>query len=1373
MGIQPVQTFLNPAQRCPWGDKKGDCEDITANLKPIFDEFLDFGEFGVDYADYFDQTLSNFELDELDDSDDSDDLSQNQNQNQNRNRRHLKSGSSISNPTQDWPDYYPPSVIVHNGTIPPKKVSQMKLQIMQTLLKINLTEYVQKATNEEKFRNASRLFNYVLEEQVIANDFAGKMVGKLRPDSVTSADSDLEIARIQQLLNIAQIEKDFGGGKETERKFLGKESDMITDMASFGSIGSSTKKLPSPGPLSATPFVRTNRYGALLFGTNNTALLLVNTTAAHGSPVYLQLFLNLALQASRRGSNQQGPIVKKGPTSIQTGTANSGSSLLPKQAKYLTAQPQPPPTIIGAVHPLPVNYRTRKLLMNLQSFAIAFAIMISFGFVSAFAMVFIVQEKEEEIKIQQFINGLSIPSYWMANLLFDGFMYIFPILLILGALYLFKIDNLTAHLWPVLVLLFLFAFAMPPFSYIVAHFFKNASSALTISLTVNIIVGSLLFLVCAVFQLLPYVAVRKVGRIVHFFSMLWPLYTVGAGLESICILAAYWKKSGYPSSHDDQAGYWESCDAEYDNYAVQKWVCARSIWDVKYGIGQHLIFFAVEIFVYQLVAIGIDLAQQNFKLRQNFGRWLIMGLTFGWSRGSSSDSGGNGKTSALQKFNDLMLRYKRDDDVIAEEDFTNGRLADRNLRDGESAVNTSAYSVIVRHITKVFRIPVLKKKNQQNSPEKDEEKNQENLSSQNNHLTESQNARAVVAMQSGNANLNQNSSSSSSSSSSQIQQDQDQVPEEENQKPSCLEKIKKCPSKHLNSGFEPLYAVRDVSFSLKKGEVFGLLGVNGAGKSTLFRMLCGIEVPSAIDIPPKLKPVGNSNGGETGERLEKEPSEILINDKSIFSDRNACRKLIGYCAQANPLWPYLTVEEHLYFYARVKGFEPIQNSNSSSNPTSSMSSKERELLLQSLVNQQIIDMDLVEHRYKKAGQLSGGNKRKLMVAMSLICCPPVIFLDEPSAGMDPCARRKMWNIIQNVARKRKKSTVILTSHSLDEVQALSSRIGIMTHGIFRCFGEIQHIRAKYGRGFDLFVKFRVGELVERLVEKVLCVVKQNVQNSIQNVENTENQKKEKEISDFHEGAESECAESTLELEFFSKKILDDGGDVREFPLDLESCFVAFRKTLVSWSEVAEFFEQLDHLRKVKNVSSFPESGGGLNQEDFEEKESAQQKNPTQQVKWETNSFTTLLNSQSFPTNPFSSEESSVSLLVLLEYFVFSKQRIQLTTWVYETFAQMGVGSAESADIAGDSANPGQETLKRVTIEQFDTSLTYRIPVLLGTSGRNSRSQGRKEALGKGMSLGKVFGLVENVKALFAIGEYAITPTTLEEVFNGFARESEK
>lgn len=145
--------------------------------------------------------------------------------------------------------------------------------------------------------------------------------------------------------------------------------------------------------------------------------------------------------------------------------------------------------------------------------------------------------------------------------------------------------------------------------------------------------------------------------------------------------------------------------------------------------------------------------------------------------------------------------------------------------------------------------------------------------------------------------------------------------------------------------------------------------------------------------------------------------------------------MIGYCPQHNTLFDSLTVLENLQFFARVKGVSgKIRNK---------------------LIDRTIDVMNLGEHRTKEAGNLSGGNKRKLQVAIAIIGAPSIILLDEPSAGMDPEARRFMWSVVAGLSAKRKKCAVILTTHSMEEAEALSSKMGIMVKGgVFKCFGSV-------------------------------------------------------------------------------------------------------------------------------------------------------------------------------------------------------------------------------------------------------------------------------------------------------------------------------
>jgi len=161
-----------------------------------------------------------------------------------------------------------------------------------------------------------------------------------------------------------------------------------------------------------------------------------------------------------------------------------------------------------------------------------------------------------------------------------------------------------------------------------------------------------------------------------------------------------------------------------------------------------------------------------------------------------------------------------------------------------------------------------------------------------------------------------------------------------------------------------------------------------------------------------------------------------------------CRKHIGYCPQFDAIFDRLTAREHLNFYCYVKG----------------MSNRdEREAEVSSL----IANMGLQNYADTPAGDYSGGNKRKLSTAIALVGDPPVVILDEPSSGMDPVSKRLMWKFISKTMANR---SVILTTHSMEEAQALAHRIGIMVSGNLRCLGTTQRLQSRFGNGYELNIK---------------------------------------------------------------------------------------------------------------------------------------------------------------------------------------------------------------------------------------------------------------------------------------------------------------
>ena len=238
------------------------------------------------------------------------------------------------------------------------------------------------------------------------------------------------------------------------------------------------------------------------------------------------------------------------------------------------------------------------------------------------------------------------------------------------------------------------------------------------------------------------------------------------------------------------------------------------------------------------------------------------------------------------------------------------------------------------------------------------------------------------------------------------------------------------------SGYNTL-AIKNMSFCVEPGECFGLLGLNGAGKTTTFKCITQELTPT--------------NG------------KIYINGKDMINNFSELSSIFGYCPQFDAIFEYMTVYENLEFYGKIKGIKSD--------------------LLENVVNAMIEEMSLGEFTNKIAGRLSGGNKRKLSVAISFLCNPPIVLLDEPSTGMDPEARRFMWSVIHKISTKGKKASVIMTTHSMDEAETLCKRMAIMVNGEFVCLGKAGEIKDKYGYGYE--VEVRIKPLSEKKFDKII------------------------------------------------------------------------------------------------------------------------------------------------------------------------------------------------------------------------------------------------------------------------------------------------
>ncbi|XP_043312515.1 phospholipid-transporting ATPase ABCA3-like [Cervus canadensis] len=227
-------------------------------------------------------------------------------------------------------------------------------------------------------------------------------------------------------------------------------------------------------------------------------------------------------------------------------------------------------------------------------------------------------------------------------------------------------------------------------------------------------------------------------------------------------------------------------------------------------------------------------------------------------------------------------------------------------------------------------------------------------------------------------------------------------------------------------------AVRNISVTIQKQECFGLLGLNGAGKTTTFEILTGEEVASSGD--------------------------VFVERLSITKNILKVRSKIGYCPQFDALLDYMTAREIMIMYARLWGIPETKINN--------------------YIKKSMQALNLESYADKYIYTYSGGNKRRLSTAIALMGNPSVVFLDEPSTGMDPVARRLLWNAVTQTRESGK--AIIITSHSMEECDALCTKLAIMVKGKFMCLGSPQHLKNKFGNVYILKVKINTDEKENKL-----------------------------------------------------------------------------------------------------------------------------------------------------------------------------------------------------------------------------------------------------------------------------------------------------
>ena len=230
-------------------------------------------------------------------------------------------------------------------------------------------------------------------------------------------------------------------------------------------------------------------------------------------------------------------------------------------------------------------------------------------------------------------------------------------------------------------------------------------------------------------------------------------------------------------------------------------------------------------------------------------------------------------------------------------------------------------------------------------------------------------------------------------------------------------------TKGLTKKYKKLTAVDNLNLEIKNGELFSLLGVNGAGKTTTIKILSTLTLPTKGD--------------------------AVVSGESIITSPNLVKERIGVSPQETAVAPSLSVKENLTLMCDVHGLKREK-----------AKSKIEEL-------SKALDLESVMNR--KAGKLSGGWQRRLSIAMALVSEPKVLFLDEPTLGLDVIARSELWDLIESL---KGKTTIVLTTHYMEEAEALSDRLGVMKNGHLLFVGTVEEMKEKTGeeRIEEAFIK---------------------------------------------------------------------------------------------------------------------------------------------------------------------------------------------------------------------------------------------------------------------------------------------------------------
>ncbi|EGD73260.1 ABCA2 protein [Salpingoeca rosetta] len=673
-------------------------------------------------------------------------------------------------------------------------------------------------------------------------------------------------------------------------------------------------------------------------------------------------------------------------------------------------------------HPLNTSADT-QLLNFIQSgtdASVAAFVIFALSFIPASVLVFLVSERVTRSKFMQLAAGCRPWQYWLACFIWDALAFVVAAVLCVGVFALFAVDGYSGrNLGAVAVLLLLYGLACTTLMYPFSFVFKVPSTAYVTMIVANLFVGVTTTLATFVLDRFSWNPnLWRANVVLKKVFLVFPNYCFGRGLLDIAT-------NEYTAQYNDlQANLYGD---ELPSFT------SPFSWDIA---GRNMFVMAVHTVAFFLLTLCIQYwSQQRLKswtssARARVLRWWRCVRHFAGARaGGSSGSGGytaarrSSVTSTSSSNSRSGSGYDSDsndsDDAAAAGDDGGGgggggggdpgrrfrgmiAPGEQHNHDTNVSINTNSTNFNRRSRSRGQHRRRHRGTNGGATSLVDEPA----LEAEMEALSEHPEAFAVRV-----EHLTKVYSTKSRKKTKDTRSAADSPHQRKNGKRQAR--------RHA--------AVDDVSFGVRRGECFGLLGVNGAGKTTTFKVISGEHAATLGD--------------------------VFLDDVSVSQHRRITQRQMGYCPQEDALLPLLTPTEHMQLYGGLRGLTP------------EAVEKGARLLFRVL--------DLQQWKNTTARHLSGGTKRKLSLAMALLGTRGVVLLDEPSAGLDAHAKRFLWSRVLAVVRSGR--SVLLTSHSMEECEALCNRLTIMVDGKLKCIGTPQMLKTKFGDGYTLVLK-ATGEL---------------------------------------------------------------------------------------------------------------------------------------------------------------------------------------------------------------------------------------------------------------------------------------------------------